>query len=181
MFLNPEAILSFCELKPGMKVADLGAGSGAYSIAAAQKVSPNGKVYALEVQKDMIVRLKNDIPRPLQATIECVWANIEKAGGTKLARESIDYAIVSNVFFQVENKEGFLQELVRIVKRGGHMLFIDWSESFGGMGPDVSSVVPKQSALDMLAKHGFTLEKEIAAGDHHYGLILVRGVAASAH
>jgi ubiquinone/menaquinone biosynthesis C-methylase UbiE len=180
MFLNPEAIVSFCELKPGMKVADLGAGSGAYSIAAAQKVSPNGKVYALEVQKDMIVRLKNDIPRPLQATIECVWANIEKIGGTKLAQESIDYALVSNVFFQIEHKDGFLKELLRIVNRGGHVLFIDWSESFGGMGPDVSSVVTKQTALDMCAKYGFTLEKEIPAGDHHYGLILVRGSAASA-
>ncbi len=179
MFLSPEAILSSIEIKPGMKIADLGAGAGVYTMNAARMVSPGGKVYAIEVQKDIVTRLKNDVPLSLRDVVECIWGDIEKPGGTKLSNESVDLALVSNVFFQVEHKDDFIRELARIVKRGGRVLFIDWTEAFGGMGPDAKSVVTKEKATEAFQKYGFSIQKEIPAGDHHFGLLFVRGVAAS--
>jgi len=59
--------------------------------------------------------------------LECLWGNIEKLGGTKLSDTLADKVIVSNVFFQVEDKKSFIKEVYRILKPQGKVLFVDWS------------------------------------------------------
>jgi len=53
-------------------------------------------------------------------------------------------------------------------------LLIDWSESFGGIGPSPQSVIREESAKEMLEKNGFVLKESMPAGNHHYGLIFVK-------
>ncbi len=171
MFADPSSNVQQFGLTPGMHIADLGAGSGAYSFAAAQAVSPNGKVYACEVQKDLLTRLKNDAAEEHITNIEPIWANIEKLGGTKLGDRSMDGAIVSNVLFIVEDRPAFMAELKRIVKPAGHVYYIDWSDSFGGMGPHPDQVISVPQAKELFTKFGFTEEKTFDAGTHHYGII----------
>ncbi len=55
-FSEPEQIVSQLELAKGSQVADIGTGTGFYSFAAAQAVGPNGRVFALDVQKDLLER-----------------------------------------------------------------------------------------------------------------------------
>jgi ubiquinone/menaquinone biosynthesis C-methylase UbiE len=57
MFAHPETILSGFDLKSGMHVADLGTGSGFYALAAAHLVGSKGRVYAIDVQKDLLDRI----------------------------------------------------------------------------------------------------------------------------
>jgi ubiquinone/menaquinone biosynthesis C-methylase UbiE len=170
MFADPEQIVRQFGLKEGMHVADLGAGSGFYSIAAARLVR-GGKVYAVEVQKEMLGHIQNESAKAHVMNIEGIWGNIEKPGGSKLGNASMDAVIASNVLFQVEHREGFIREIARIVKPGGRVLFVDWSDSFGGMGPIGTSIVPKAVATELFESEGFSVEKEIAAGAHHYGII----------
>jgi precorrin-6B methylase 2 len=68
----------------GMKVVDLGAGSGFYTIEAAKLVRSGGRVYAVDVQQDLLAKLKNSAALAGLRNIEVVWGNIEKIGGTKL-------------------------------------------------------------------------------------------------
>ena len=51
-------------------------------------------------------------------------------------------------------------------------MIIDWSESFGGMGPTKRAVVTRERALELAHDAGFEQVKEFDAGAHHYGLIL---------
>ncbi len=171
MFADPSSNVAQFGLTPGMHIADLGAGSGAYSFPAAKAVSPNGKVYACEVQKDLLTRLKNDAASEHITNIEGVWSNIEKLGGTKLGDRSMDGAIVSNVLFIVEDRPAFMAELKRIVKPAGHVYFIDWTDAFGGMGPHPDHVITEEKAKELFAKFGFTVEKTFDTGAHHYGII----------
>ena len=57
MFLKPEQTIGLLDLREGMYVADLGCGSGFYTILTSKKVGINGKVYAIEVQKDYLKKL----------------------------------------------------------------------------------------------------------------------------
>jgi hypothetical protein len=57
------------------------------------------------------------------------------------------------------------------LKVGGRALVVDWSDSFGGIGPEPKKVVTKIAAQEMFEKNGFHLDREINAGSHHYGLI----------
>ena len=156
-----------------LHVADLGAGSGHYTRALSNLLS-EGKVYAIEVQKEILERLKNDLSREGKSNVEYIWANIEKMGGTKLADNSIDAVVISNVLFQIEDKVTFIKEVRRILKPKGRVLLIDWSGSYGGMGPSSESVVTEDSARGLFENNGFTFEKNINAGANHWGIVLVK-------
>ena len=67
-----------------MHVADLGAGSGHYTLAAAKKVGESGRVYAIEVQKDLLTRIKNLAQTEHINNVEVIWGDVENRGGTKL-------------------------------------------------------------------------------------------------
>ena len=164
-------ILLQAGLKAGMHVADLGAGSGFYTMAAAPLVGQTGRVFAVEVQKDLLARLKSDSAREGLANVEVVWGDVEKIGGTRLRDHSIDRAIVSNILFQIETKEDFAKEVKRILKPEGKAMVIDWSSTASFGGPAASSLVKKEAAIELFNKAGMVLEKEFSAGDNHYGLI----------
>lgn len=151
-------------------VADLGAGTGHYSLAAGALVS-NGKVYAVELQKDFIETIKVKVRDARLSNVEILWGNVEKIGGTKIGSDVADAVIASNILFQVEDKENFILEIKRILKPAGRVLLIDWSEA-SIMGAGSAKIISKTKALEMFQKKGFILEREIDAGEHHYGMIL---------
>lgn len=174
MFSNPEKNISQLRLEEGMSVADLGAGSGFYVKALSKKVGTSGRVYAVEVQKDMVKRLESEMKAAHLSNVVCVWGDIEKVGGTKIADESVHAVILSNVLFQVEDKLGLIDEAKRIVKKGGKVLLVDWMDSYGGMGPAVHHVVTKERAEELFTKRGFITSEVISVLDHHYGIIFTR-------
>lgn len=168
MFTDPVKNLKAFGLREDNIVADLGAGTGYYSVAAGELV-PRGKVYAVEVQKDFLETIKNKVREAHLRNVEIIWGNVEKLGGTKIGGCIVDAVIASNILFQVEDREKFIEEIKRILKIKGRVLLIDWSESsiMGG-----TNIVPKDKALEMFEEKGFVLEREIDAGAHHYGMIL---------
>lgn len=170
MFTDPVKNLKAFELKEDDIVADLGAGTGYYSIAAGALV-PKGKVYAIELQKDFLETVKNKVREAYLGNVECLWGNVEKLGGTKIEDNVVDAVVASNILFQVEDKEGFIEEMKRILKPKGRVLLIDWSESSIFK---TTKIISRNTALQMFEKKGFVLEREIDAGAHHYGMILIK-------
>ena len=174
MFANPETILSQLNVKPGMHVADLGAGSGFYALAAARLVGHKGKVYAVEVKKALLDRVKNNATRENLHNLEVVWGDVESHGGTRLRDGTMDKAIISNTLFQIEDKEKFAREAARILKSGGEALIVDWSDSSDISGPDPKHVVAKADAQALFERAGLHFSREISAGSHHYGIVMVK-------
>ena len=170
-FSDPKKNVDQLRWREGMSVADFGAGSGAYSIAAAQTVGDSGKVYAIEVQKDLLQKLKNEATNGGFHNIEALWGDIEVLHGTKIRDHAVDAVIISNVLFQAEDKRGVLNEAKRILRPGGSLLVIDWVDSFGGLGPHPDEVMTQAAAKKLCTEALFAYEKDIEAGGHHYGMI----------
>jgi FkbM family methyltransferase len=171
MFTNPKTNLEQFGLDKGHIVADLGAGSGFYTIEAARMVAPTGRVYAVDIQKDLLERLRKEAKTNRVHNVEILVGDLEKLGGTKLRDAGIDRLIISNILFMIENKKVLISEIKRVLKNDGRVLAIDWSSSFGHLGPHPDQVVYKDSMVKLFKEGGFELEKEIEAGDHHYGII----------
>lgn len=174
MFLEPAKAIAQFELDPGMKVVDLGSGSGFYSYAIAKVVGKTGKVYAVDVQKELLDRVVTEGHKNRVTNIEVIWGDIEKLNGTKLASGTMDAALLANTLFQVENKRECAKEIYRILKPGGKLMVIDWSDSFGGLGPPIDHVVLAPKARGLFEYAGFSYQKDIAAGAHHYGMIFTK-------
>ncbi len=168
MFSDPIQNLAHLNIEHGMSVADIGAGSGFYVIEAAKKVGGSGRVFAVDVQKDILDRIKNNGADLGLHNIEIVWANAEKIGGTKLREGCADRVIVSNTLFQIEKPEDFALEMRRILKSKGKLLVIDWAEQ-SSMSP--KTIFTAQNAQLLFEKAHFILEESFDAGDHHYGLV----------
>lgn len=171
MFTNPRTNLLQCGDITGLHVADLGSGSGFYTILSADRVGNSGKVYSIDIQKGLLDRTREVAREKNLKNIEYIRGDIEKVGGTKIADDIIHLAIVSNVLFQLENKNAFVNEVSRIVKPGGTVLFIDWINSNDNMGPHKNHIVSETYARELFAKNGFKLKERINAGEHHYGII----------
>ncbi len=172
MFMEPSAILAQCHLQSTDSVADFGAGSGFISRAAAALV-PQGNVFAIEIHRDIVARLTREVQDMGIKNMHPLWGDIEVAGGSKLGDGSMDFLILSNTLFHLEDKEGCLREASRVLKPEGRMLIVDWSESFGGMGPRPQDVVTKDVARALAERAGFAVVNDtLPGGDHHYAILL---------
>jgi ubiquinone/menaquinone biosynthesis C-methylase UbiE len=103
--------------------------------------------------------------------VEIILGDVEKKGGTSLRDGIVDAVIASNILFQVKDKDNFVLEIKRILKPGGKILLVDWSES-----PVVKKahIVPKAKAREMFEKKGIVFDRDINAGEHHYGMIFIK-------
>lgn len=172
-FAHPPKIIDALEIQPGMIVADFGAGSGAYTLGIAAALANAGRVYAVEVQKDLLRRIHTEArQRGLEKMIEFIWGDAEAPGGSKIAEHRADLVIMSNILFQIPDKRALMREAHRVLKSSGRLAIIDWSDSFNGMGPRREDVVKKEAALELAEREGFKLTREFHAGAHHYGLFL---------
>ena len=173
-FSDPRKNIAVMGLAEGLIVADFGAGSGHYSIAAAKAVGHSGKVYAIDIQQALLLRLKAAAGAEQVRNIEILRGDIEQVGGTKLREKMVDVVLLANILFQVDHKGNLLAEAKRVLKEKGRLFAIDWTDSFGGLGPPPSDVVTGQEASELFTQAGFTVEKRFDAGAHHWGLLARR-------
>ncbi|MDQ1299921.1 MAG: hypothetical protein QG636_589 [Patescibacteria group bacterium] len=170
-FSNPQNNVLQLGLREGMKVADLGAGSGHYAVAAGAIVGPEGRVYAVDIQEDILKHVKDHAESKGLRNVETLWGNFEKLGGTKLRDASVDAVILSNTLFQLNHREGAVAEMKRILKSGGRLLVVDWAGAYGGMGPLPHHVVSEHVAEELFIGAGFHKVKDFRAGPHHYSIV----------
>ncbi|MEX2052542.1 MAG: class I SAM-dependent methyltransferase [Candidatus Paceibacterota bacterium] len=171
MFTNPIKNLKALGVRDTDIIADLGAGTGFYTIALSPMV-PFGKVYAIELHEDFMKTIQNKAKEHHFKNVQCFLGDVERPGGTKLASGVLDKAIVSNLLHQIEDRSKFMAELKRILKPEGRVLLVDYS----GESPAFSAkhAITEADARRIFEDAGFRWERGIDAGAHHYGMIFIR-------
>ena len=171
MFLNPQKNLEELSIGRGAHVADFGAGSGHYALAVARIVGEDGKVFCIDINGEMLTKVKNHARQEGLENLDIIKSDLEGEKGSKLQNESVELVIIANTLFALEKKEEVVQEAFRILRPKGRVLVVEWSDSFAGLGPHTSHIVTKEETQKIFESTKFKLEREISAGDHHYGLI----------
>ena len=111
------------ELKPGMQVADVGAGTGYFTWRMARAVAPGGRVYATDVQPEMISLLKRSMAERGVDNVLPVAATARDAG---LAPASLDLALLVDVYHELEYPFEVIAGLVRALKPGGRLVLVEY-------------------------------------------------------
>lgn len=173
-FAEPVENIKNLSIGEGYKVADFGAGSGHYALAVAARVRNSGQVFAVDVQKDLLSKLQSTAREKGFRNIEVVWGDLDKPKGSKLRDSMVDAVIVSNILFQSAHKDEVAKEAFRILKPAGEVMVIDWSDSWGNLGPTPESIVSEDEAKTVFESAGFKFGRSFPAGDHHYGMILTK-------
>jgi precorrin-6B methylase 2 len=110
-------------LKPGMVVADIGAGTGYVSRRMAALVGPQGVVYAVDVQPEMVQKLQALAQRPGMGNIRPVLGGV---ADVKLPGNSLDMAIMVDVYHELAFPYEVLASIVRALKPGGRVVFVEY-------------------------------------------------------
>ena len=164
-FLNPSRVLDMLDLKESFIAADFGSGSGGWVIPLAKKLEM-GKVYAIDILEEPLSALKSKTRLEKLFNIETVKSDVERT--SKLLSNSCDLVLMTNLFFEVDEKKKTMEEGKRVLKKGGRLLIVDWKKD-SPLGPE-NKVSPEE--IKKIAKEvGLELEKEFSAGVYHWGLI----------
>jgi protein-L-isoaspartate O-methyltransferase len=120
---RPDLLMPELNFKPGMTVADIGAGTGYYSRLMSKAVAPNGIVYAVDVQPQMVAMLKEVAAKPEFANIKPVLSSV---ADVKLPPSSIDLAIMVDVYHELEFPHEVMTSIIAALKPEGRVVFVEY-------------------------------------------------------
>ena len=173
--LDINRILEKASVTENMTLADLGCGSSGYFVFnCAKLVGKEGNIYAVDVVKQS---LKNIDLRARQENIEnikTIWSDLEIFGAAKIEANSLDVAFLVNTLYQSKKRAEVLRESIRMLKKDGKLVVIEWKDISSPFGPDVEIRVKKEPLKIASQKLGLSIENEFEAGPYHYGLIFVK-------
>jgi len=153
IWLPPADVLGAMAVRSGQTVADVGAGTGYFSLPLAETVGLQGKVYAVDAQNEMLALLRQKLDESAIPNVELIHA---EAGNTTLPRCSCDLFFAANVWHEFEDRGAVLKEAARVLKAGGQIAILDWrTDAPPEPGPPVAHRLHSSNAVDALRSGGF--------------------------
>jgi ubiquinone/menaquinone biosynthesis C-methylase UbiE len=118
-----EKMIDSLKLKAGDNVADIGAGTGYISWRMAKKIAPNGKVYAVEIQQEMLDLLSANMQKREITNVVQVLGTISDP---KLPADTLDLIIMVDVYHEFDHPYEMTEGMVRSLKPGGRLVFVEF-------------------------------------------------------
>jgi ubiquinone/menaquinone biosynthesis C-methylase UbiE len=123
IFLQREKIVAAAGLKPGMAMADIGAGTGLFTLHFAQAVGADGKVFAVEIATNFLEHIKARASKARALNVKTILGTERSV---KLPEASIDLAFICDVYHHFEFPSASLATLHKALKPGGTLVLIDF-------------------------------------------------------
>jgi predicted methyltransferase len=123
-----EAIVIASGVRRGMRVADIGAGTGLFTLLFAQRVGPDGKVYAVDISRPFT---ENVVRRARAAGLHNVQPLVNSQTDTRLAPDTVDLAFVCDAYHHFEQPRAMLDSIHRALTPGGTLVVIDFERIEG--------------------------------------------------
>lgn len=123
VFDQRDAILGALGLARGMAVADVGAGTGLFTLAMAERVGPKGKVYAVDVQAYFLDHIGQ---KARKAKLDHVALVRAEQGSAKLPEGSVDLVLMCDSYHHVEQPAAYLASLKAALRPGGRLVIVDY-------------------------------------------------------
>lgn len=170
MFVNPAETLKQLNLTKEMTAIDVGAGSGGWTLPLA-KILEDGFVLAVDILEEPLSALQGKARHAGLTNVRPVLGDIEQ-GLPQVANESCDFALVTNVLFQLEDRPAAFKEIARVLKPSGQLLVVDWLPE-AGFGPKEGRL-PASQVKALASQANFTFSQELPVELYHYGLLFTK-------
>jgi ubiquinone/menaquinone biosynthesis C-methylase UbiE len=173
--LDNNIILSKAELAEGMRIADFGCGAtGHFVFPASKMVGKTGSVYAVDIQRTVLETIKRRARQEGIDNIKPLWSNLEIYNATNIEASSLDLVLLVNTLYQSHKRVEIIREGVRVLKKGGKLIIVEWKKVHIPFGPPVEERVDMNALKTAAPKLGLLFEKEFFTGTYHYGLLFIK-------
>ena len=170
---RPEQIMDALQIAEGSVVADLGAGSGWFTIRLARRVGPNGQVYAEDIQQPMVSAMNLRIKREgLEKIVTTVLGTPSDPG---LKRNSLDAALIVDSYHEMEEPVVLLRNVAASLKPGGRLGIVNFTKEGFGPGPDMEVRVDPERVIRDAQAAGLRLNSRPDILPYQYLLVFEKG------
>src|SRR5689334_12282304 len=169
---KPHEVIQALALKPDAKAADIGAGTGYFS-ARLSRMLPKGKVYAVDLEPDMV---KYRGERAQREHLDNVVAVQGKADDAALP-EKVDLALLVDVYHHIEGREAYFRKLQASLVPAGRVAIIDFRMDSKDGPPRATRIAPERVKSEMSAA-GYSLAEEFAFLPNQYFLVFSASASA---
>ncbi len=147
----PDQVIAALNLKWGQRVADIGAGTGYFTIRLA-KADASPKVYAVDIEPSMVKHLRERASKEGLDNVIAVHASPDEPN----LPEPVDLILIVNTYHHIGNRETYFRRLATLVKPGGHVAIIDFKED-SPEGPPKEFRFPPERITSEMGKAGYKL------------------------
>jgi ubiquinone/menaquinone biosynthesis C-methylase UbiE len=166
-YQKPHDVMQALGIKQGELIADIGAGSGYFTIRLAHHVGASGRIYAVDVSPDMIRHLQ---ARVRDLGLKNVFPILAPADDPLLP-QPVDRFLIVNVWHHIENQAAYLALMKKLLKPGGHVVMIDFQKRDLPVGPPVAMKIAREDVLKQVEANGFQLATEHLFLPYQYFLV----------
>ena len=135
---RPDQVMDAMRIADGSVVADLGAGSGWFTIRLARRVGPNGKVYAEDIQREMIDAIDR---RRKREGLRWVEPLLGTALDPQLPAGKVDAVLIVDSYYEMEEPVVLLRNVAKSLKPGGRIGIVNYTKAGFGPGPPMEERV----------------------------------------
>jgi predicted methyltransferase len=167
-YQKPDEVLKALALRQGEVVADIGSGSGYFTLRFARAVGDTGRVYAVDVSPDMIRHLNH---RLRDAGVRNVVPVLADPDDPLLPDASVDRFVIIDTWHHIEDQPKYLALLKRMLKPGGQVVHIDFQKRDLPVGPPTGMKIARDDLVRQMEAAGFRLMAEHGFLPYQYFLV----------
>jgi ubiquinone/menaquinone biosynthesis C-methylase UbiE len=166
-YQKPHEVMEALAVKEGEIVADIGAGSGYFTLRLARHVGDTGRVYAVDVSPDMVRHLNGKIRDLGVLNVSSILAEPDDP----LLPQPVDRFLIVDVWHHIEDQSGYLALMKKHLKPGGQVVMIDFHKRDLPVGPPVDMKISREDLVKQMEGAGFRLAKEHTFLPYQYFLV----------
>jgi ubiquinone/menaquinone biosynthesis C-methylase UbiE len=164
---QPQKVLAALNIRPGQVIADLGSGSGYFTFKLSQAAGPAGKVYAVDIDSDMVALVAKRAKDEGASNVETILA---KSDDPVLPKESVDLIFTSNTYHHIDNRIAYFANLRKYLRPAGRVAIIDFDRRAWIEGL-LRHYTPSDFIKREMEQAGYALQQELDFLDRQSFLI----------
>ncbi|MEO6026523.1 MAG: methyltransferase domain-containing protein [Candidatus Binatia bacterium] len=168
---KPRELVAALGLRPGMWVADLGAGTGYFSRYLDAAVAPGGVVFAVDTEPNLVAHLRTRAEQEKTATVVPILASTDDP---RLPPGALDLVLIVDTYHHFDRRLEYLRRLSAAVKPQGRIAIVDWKKDDLKIGPPPEHRLARAEVVDEMRAVGYALVAEPALLAHQYVLVFTR-------
>ena len=150
--LKVDEAVAALQLKPGDVVADIGAGSGVFTLPLAKAVTSTGKVYAVDIEKGLVDHIARKAKEQKATNVHAV---LGKFTDPNLPARDVDLVFIYDVLHHIENRSDYIKNLAPYLKRTARIAVIDFHPELGPHKNDPALQITRDQTKAWMAAIGF--------------------------